>query len=338
MTRTKLLTAFCLAAGLLRADITSLIVIGHVKMQDGSPPPFTASIQRECSDTYGDAPGPLTDKKGQWVWRLDSDVTRTRTCYFFAHHDGYTSTRIDASNLGLNHLDRTINVPDIILSPAIPDPYTIKTSGDDFPGKSKKPFLNAMKALDAHDMQGAIKDLQEAVDAAPKFSDGWHALGVVYDKTGHQQEAKDAYLKAIDTDPKGLQSYVTLARACLQLKDWQCALDTSERMLKIDRKHLYPEIYMHEAAAQFELKDLAGAEQSAEELIQLDPKSKYPRIEYILGRILESKGDINGAREHMMKYLSLDAVATDTSQVQAYMMALGKPEAGKVTPPDLEQY
>ena len=81
---------------------------------------------------------------------------------------------------------------------------------------------------------------------------------------------------------------------------------------------------------------LALAEQSANEMIRLDPKSKYPRIEYVLGRILEAKGDINGAREHMMKYLSLDAVSTDTEQVQAYMLALGKPDAGKVDPPDLE--
>ncbi len=336
MTRTKVLTAFCLAAGFLRADFESIIVIGHVKMENGSPPPVIVSIQRECSDVYGDAPGPLTDKKGQWVWRLDLDPTRTRSCVFLAHHDGYTSTRIDASGLNENHLDRTVNVPDIVLSPAIPDPYTIHTSGDDFPGKSKGPFLRAMKAIDAHQMPEAIKDLQAAVDGSPKFSDGWHALGVVYDKTGHKEEAKDAYMKAINADPKMLRAYVTLARVCLQLKDWQCAADTSERMTKIDRKHNYPEIYMHEAVARFELKDLAGAEQCADEMIRLDPTSKFPRIEYVLGRILEAKGDINGAREHMMKYLSLDAASKDKEQVQAYILALGKPEAGQVNPPDLE--
>jgi Tfp pilus assembly protein PilF len=336
MTRTKLLTAFCLAAGLLKADVYPVIVIGHVKMEDGSPPPFTVSIQRECSDQYGDAPGPLTDKKGQWVWRIEVDLYAQRACSFFAHHDGYTSTRIDASNLNKNYLDKTVNVPDIVMSTAVPDPYTIHTSGDNFPGKSKGPFLKAMKALDDHNMPEAIKNLQEAVNAAPKFSDGWHALGVVYDKSGHKQEAKDAYTKAVETDPKALQSYVALARICLQMKDWQCASDNSERLMKIDTKHVYPEIYMHQAVARFELKDLAGAEQSANEMIRLDPKSKYPRIQYVLGRILEAKGDINGAREHMMKYLSLDAVSKDAEPVQAHMLALGKPQAEQVSPPDLE--
>jgi len=336
MTRTKLLTAFCLAAGFLKADVFQVIIIGHVKMADGSAPPFTVSIERECSDKYGDAPGPLTDKKGQWIWRLEIDPFAQRACYFLAHHDGYTSTRIDASGINENTLDKTVNVPDIVISPAIPDPYTIHTSGDSFPGKSKGPFLKAMKALDAHNTQEAVKDLQEALNDSPKFGDGWHALGVVYDKTGQIDAAKDAYKKAIEVDPKMLQAYVTLARVCLKLKDWQCAADTSERMTKVDTKHFYPEIYLHEAAARFELKDLAGAEHSANELIRLDPKSKYPRIEYVLGRILEAKGDINGAREHMMKYLSLDAVAKDTEQVQAHMLALGKPEAAQNTPPDLE--
>jgi Tfp pilus assembly protein PilF len=336
MTRTKLLSALCLAAGLLRADTYPIIIIGHVKMLDGSPPPFTVSIQRECSDQFGDAPGPLTDKKGQWVWRVDIDIYAQRSCFFLAHHDGYTSTRIDASNININYLDTTVHVPDIMISPSVADPYTIHTSGDSFPGKSKGPFLKAMKALDAHNMPEAIKDLQEAVDAAPKFSDGWHALGVVYDKSGHKEEAKDAYTKAIDANPKMLQSYVALTRVCLQLKDWQGAAETSERMTKVDTKHEYPEIYMHEAVARFELKDLAGAEQSANEMIRLDPKSKFPRIEYVLGRILEAKGDIGGAREHMMKYLSLDAGSSDAEQVQAHMLALGKPDAAQVNPPDLE--
>jgi tetratricopeptide (TPR) repeat protein len=337
MTRTKLLTAFCLAAGLVKADVYPVIIIGHVKMEDGAAPPFVVSIQRECSDQFGDAPGPLTDKKGQWVWRLDIDLYAQRSCFFLAHHDGYTSTRIDASNINKNYLDKTVYVPDIVMSPSIPDPYTIHTSGDNFPGKSRGPFLKAMKALDAHNMDEAIKDLQEAVNGAPKFADGWHALGVVYEKSGKRPEARDAYNKAIDADPKNLQSYVNLARLCLQIRDWQCAADAAEREIRTDTKRLYPEIYLHEAAARFELKDLAGAEKSADELIRLDPKStKYPRIEYVLGRISEAKGDINGAREHMMKYLSLDAVSKDAEQVQAHMLTLGKTDGAKVDPPDLE--
>jgi len=317
-------------------DLEKIIVIGKVKMADGSPPPFTVAVERECSDLFGSAPGPLTDKKGQWVWNLEVDIERTRSCYFLVRHDGWVSTRVDASNLDVSHLDKTVHVDDIVLNPAIPDAYTIHVSGDNFPGKSKGPFNKAMKALDAHNPTEAIADLKAAVDAAPKFAEGWHALGVVYDKTGNPQAAKDAYLKAIDADPKMLTPYVTLAHACLAVKDWQCAADASDRLIKIDPKHRYPEIYLHQAAARFELKDIAGAEQSANEIVRLDPQHKYPRVEYVLGRICEAKGDIAGARQHMMKYLELDGVSPDAEQIQAHMLALGKPEADAVLPP-LEQ-
>lgn len=328
-------TAACLSSvPMAKADdLEKLIVIGKVKMLDGSPPPVTVAVERECSDLYGSAPGPLTDKNGQWVWSMEVDLERTRSCFFLVRHDGYVSTRVDASNLNLSHLDKTVHVADIVLSPAIPDPYTIHMSGDDFPGKAKGPFNKAMKALDAHNFPEAITDLKASVEVAPKFAEGWHALGVVYDKSGNPKAAKDAYSKAIESDPKMLTAYVTLAHVCIVLKDWQCAADTTDRYLKVDTKHRYPVIYLHQAAARFELKDVAGAEQSANEMVRLDPQHKYPRIEYVLGRICEARGDIDGARQHIMKYLELDGAAPDAEQVQAHMLALGKPEAASVSPP-----
>jgi hypothetical protein len=51
-------------------DTYAIIVTGAVTMEDGSPPPFIVGIERVCSDPHGDAPGPITNKKGEWVWRM----------------------------------------------------------------------------------------------------------------------------------------------------------------------------------------------------------------------------------------------------------------------------
>jgi len=314
------------------ADTYAVILKGTVTMEDGSPPPFIVSIERSCSDFQTDTPGPLTNKKGEWIWRLEIDPFSVRYCVFRASHPGYKSSTIDASNLNLNSRDTTLTVPPIVLAGASIDPYTIHVSGDSMPGRAKGPFEKAMKALDAHNYNEAIRLLQTAVAGSPKFAEGWHSLGIVEERTGKAAEARDAYTHAIEADPKELPSYVTLTRLCIRTKDWQCALQNSDRLIKADPKQTYTEIYLHKAVAQYELKDLAGAEESAQEAIRLDPKHTKPRAEYVIGRILEAKGDSAGAREHISKYLELQPGAPDAELVQGHLLGMGKPENAAVEP------
>jgi Tfp pilus assembly protein PilF len=309
-----------------------VIVAGTVTMEDGSPPPFSVGIERDCSDHYGDAPGPLTNKKGEWIWRMEFGGFDSRSCVFRASHPGYTSTTVDASGLNVDLHNTTVKVPPIVLAGATVDPYAIRLSGDNIPGRAKGPFEKAMKALDARNFDEAIRDLQASVAAVPKFADGWHAIGVVYDRRGKPAEARDAYTHAIEADPKLMPSYVTLTRLCIKTKDWKCAAQNADSLIKLDKKHVYLEMYLHLAVAQYGLNDLTSAEESAQEAIRLDTKHKFPRAEYVLGRILEAKGDINGAREHMQKNLELAPTAKDAEEVQAHMLGLGKPDKAGAGP------
>jgi Flp pilus assembly protein TadD len=325
---------FC-AGRIATADTYPVIVMGTVTLEDGSPPPFIVSIERVCTPSFGDAPGPLTNKKGEWVWRIQVDAFASRSCVFRASHTGYVSTTVDASHLNVEMHDTTLKVAPLVIAAVTADPYTIHLAGDDIPGRAKGPFGKALKAIDARNYDEAISDLQASVAAVPKFADGWHALGVVYDTKDMLAEARDAYNHAIETDPKQLPSYVTLTRLCIKTKDWQCALERSDSLIKLDSKHIYPEIYLHRAVAQYELKDLSAAEESAQEAIRLDAKHKWPRAEYVLGRVLEAKGDINAAREHMKNYLELQPTAKDAEDVQTHLLGLGKPEKA-ATEPELE--
>lgn len=329
----NLLAASLCSVPMARADTYWVIVKGKVTMEDGSPPPFTASIERICSDSQGDAPGPLTNKKGEWVWRIEIDPFRPRLCVLRASHQGYISTTTEESNLNLTSRDTTVTVPPLVLIPHTADASEIRVADSDIPHRVKGTFNKAMKALDAHNLGEAASDLLEVVQAAPKFAEGWHALGVTYAANQKLADARDAYMHAIEADPKHFPSYVMLTRLCLKTKDWSCALKTADDEIKIDTKHAFPEVYLHRAVAQYETKDLAAAEESVKEAIRLDTGHKKPRSEYVLGRILEAKGDLNGAREHMMKYLELDATAKDAEAVQQHMLGLGKPDSNE---PELE--
>jgi len=314
------------------ADTYPVILQGKVTLEDGTPPPFTVSIERTCTDSISGTPGPLTNKKGEWIWRIEIDAFASRACVFRATHPGYTSTSIDASNLNLESHDTRLQVPPIVLMAASADPYTIKFSQDTMPGKAKGSVDKALKAMDAHNYDETARQLQAAVAAAPKFAEAWHALGVVQERQNRPAEAREAFAHAIEADPKLLAPYMTLTRLCIKTKDWDCALKNSDSLIRVDTKHLYPEIYLHRAVAKFGLKDVAGAEESLHEAQRLNPKSKKPRVEYIEGRILEAKGDVNGAREHMSKYLELDPNTPDAELVKAHIQNLGKPPVPEAEP------
>lgn len=314
------------------ADTYFVVLSGKVTMEDGSPPPFTVAVERVCSDIQGSAPGPITNKKGEYVWRMEMDSFNSRSCFIRATHAGYVSSGLDASNINTTSHDSTVTLPPLIISPAIPDPYTINISEGNLPGKAKTPYRAAMKAVDAANVAEAGRQLEATAEAAPKSAQVWHALGIVDEQLQKPAEARKAYERAVELDPKLLPAYVTLTRACLKAKDWQSASQTADALIKADTKHLYPEIYLHRAVALYGLKDLGGAEASVREAMRLDPGHKRPREEYVLGRILEAKGDMDGAREHMSKYLQLEPAPADRDLVRGHLDNLGKPEAKDIEP------
>ena len=322
-------------AQLALADTYPVIIQGKVTMEDGSAPPFQVSIERVCSDGQGDVPGPLTNKKGEWLWRIEIDAFATRSCIFRASHPGYSSTTADASNINLTSRATTVTLPPLVLAAATADPYSLRFTDSEMPGKARGQVEQAMKALDAHNTAEAAADLQAAVAGSPKFAQGWHSLGVVQENLGKTAEARESYTHAIAADPKSFPSYVTLARLCVKAKDWDCVAKNSEALIKLDKKETYPEIYLHQAVAQYEKRDLAGAEASVQQEIKLDKAHKKPRAEYVLGCILEAKGDVNGAREHITKYIELDPNAPDMVQVKAHLDNLGKSSSAEGRP-DLE--
>jgi tetratricopeptide (TPR) repeat protein len=330
MSISRLLSGACLTAGALcmiqpaAAENYELIVKGTVVTRDGSPLPKTVGIERICSDYQGSAPGVITNSKGEYQWRLMVDPTLSRACYVHATSNGYTSTTIDISSLN-GYIDKTITLPPLILVARDSDPYAINPSDNGIPSKAASAWRAAMKALDANKNAEAVTQLEAAVKAVP-FARGFHTLGIITEHQGMLMEAKDAYEHAIAADPKMLPPYATLAKLCVKLKDWKCAASNADAVEKADSKHLFPQVYLHQAAALLEMNDLAGAETAAREGLKRDPNHLImPRLQFVLGRILDAKGDYAGAREEFTKYLSIDKDTPDAELIRARMMNLGQP-------------
>ncbi len=313
------------------ADTYKLILHGKVVMKDGSPPPHSVGIQRLCSDSYGDAPGPITNKKGEYIWNMDVDNLLTRTCVLQATMAGFVSTSIDISDLN-GFLDSAKELPTIVLSLGGADPRTIVQKNDDVPAAARAPWKALSKAVDAGNIVEVGDQAKLVTEAAPKFARGWHTLGIALEAQAKIPEARDAFLHAVEIDPKMTVSWVTLSHCDVVVKDWQGALKAAENVIRMDSKHIYSEVYLHQAVALYELNNLDAAETSIKESLKQDPKMAKYRGEFALGVILAAKGDVAGAKEHIAKYLELYPNPRDLDQIKAYSALIGTPEGAAMKP------
>ncbi len=304
---------------------TPVVFRGKVVMEDGSEPGKSVGTQRICSDN-GTGPGPITDKAGVYTWRMDVDYMRTRRCFIEATLVGYESTQVDISDV---NPAVTVNVAlaPIKLSLKGSNPYQLGGPDKDVPAKGRAEWTAAMKAINANDMPGATAQLKAAVEANPKFALAWHDLGVLYDLQRDVPAARDAYTKAMETNPKALAPYAALIRLMLREKDWAGVLKQSSALIPLDKDRIFAEAYAFQAAAHLNLKDLAAAEAAANEALNPKAKHTYVRAEYVLSRILEAKGDAAGAKQHMTRYLELVPAAEDAAQIKAHIDGFGKPGA-----------
>jgi cytochrome c-type biogenesis protein CcmH/NrfG len=312
------------------AESYEVILKGKVVMRDGSPLPSGIGIQRHCDDVTGSAPGPLTNKKGEFIWHMDADSMALRSCTVEAALKGYISTTIDISSLD-GFKSKVNELPPLVLSKSGGDPRVVKDTADDVPPAAHSAWNAAMKADAADNYPEFATQLRAVVAAAPKFARGWHTLGIAYEAMQMADEARDAYQHAIQADPKLLVSYVTLSHVDVLVKDWQGAEAAAQGAIKLDPKRTFPEVYLHQAVARYELKDYAGAEASVKEALGLSGK-ETSRAEFVLGRILDSKGDYAGAREHIAKFLAEHPKTPDTDLIKGYLDVIGKPEAAAVNP------
>ena len=321
-----IVASFACVQAPLFADAFPIILRGKVTMQDGSAPPKSVGIERICTDMAGSAPGPITNKQGVWIWRMDVDPFKPRTCILRATLAGYSSTEYDIS--ALNGVEKNVDIPTLVLREKTANPYSIVSSGFGIPGKSKDSWNAAIKAVDSGNAPEAANHLKKAVEDSPKFAQGWHTLGILQDNLGNHAEARDSFQKAIEADPKQFAAYVALAGTCNKLKDWACATKAIDDYLKADSKHTYSVAYLYQAAARFGLKDMAGAETAANDALH----AKAYRAEYVLARIAAEKGDVAGAKDHLAKYIQAEPNATDIDQIKSYQQALGQPEAARIAP------
>jgi len=345
-----------------------IIIAGKVIMEDGSPPPFGTVIERDCGGVV--IKEELVDSNGNFNFvvgdshrasSLFPDATENfssdgttggsysqrnmrrmqmrnfpedlAACVVQARYTGYQST---TARLGIGQTRGMIEVGTIVIYPlARAGSNTVSTTSLRIPDSARKSWKRGRKAFEDNKIDDAEKHYKAAIQLYPEYADAWIELGWLYQSRQHYKKARNAYMKALESDKSLIKPYIRLAQLSAMEGKWTDAETYSSEALKLN-SHDYPQAYFFNALAKYNLNDLDGAEESVRKGIELDRANRFPRMQLVLANILTGKMDPYGSMKAMRRYLEMEPDASDADHIRS-LVERYKKIAEKLPSPPAEE-
>jgi tetratricopeptide (TPR) repeat protein len=276
-----------------------------------------ATINGRPSDMTDD---PLTASPGG-MSSPESLEQRLWSCELTAELPGFRSDRIslagrhmlDNPDVGTIVLHRIGNVEGSMISIT-----SLKVPKD-----AKKEYEKGRELAQKGKTADAQAHLEKAVTIYPQYAAAWSLLGDLREETKQNEQAYQAYSKALEADPKYLSPYMGLATMAARENKWQDVARFSDKVVELDGVD-FPQAYFMSSVAHYNMGNVDVAEKNARKAQQLDTQHRLPRIELLLGEILYRKADYAGAAERFRSYLKLSPNASDAPKIQEQLAALEK--------------
>jgi tetratricopeptide (TPR) repeat protein len=329
-------TAGAPTASSLNRDI---YLSGKVMLDDGTPLPEPAKIERVCVGT----PRGLayTDEKGVFAFQLghtasvdrdagEGDATarlagaprqqqydvpdaQLSNCYLRAVLAGFRS---DVISLGARRLTDGSNIGTILLHRlAGVQGKSVSVTTLEAPKDARKAYDRGLQFVQQSRLADAERNFQQAVDIYPNFAAAWYELGKVQQHNREIEPARQSYAKAVAADSKLVGPYEQLVQLAVDTANWRELADASQRLLDLDPEG-HPTAYFYNAVANLNLNRIDLAEKDAWAGEKLDSQHRYPKREQVLAMILAKKRDYAGAAEHMRVYLQYAPDAEDAARMR----------------------
>jgi tetratricopeptide (TPR) repeat protein len=328
-----------------------IFLSGRVLMDDGTAPATSIPIQRVCSG----APRTVafTNAKGQFSFQWgfptgfvpdaseaargngmprvgDADTSDLRGsqlgarsngmnmlgCELVANAPGFRSERLDLSghrasdnpDLGTIVLHRVAGVEGTSVSAT-----SLNARKD-----AKKAWEKGVDLLHKSKLADAEKELEKAVGIYPKYANAWLDLGRARMQLQKAGPAREAFLKAIDSDDKLVEAHLELGEMAAGEQNWPDAARYLDQALQLDPVD-YPRLWFEAAVADYNVHNYDRAEKDARGAMKLPPADRDPHANQLLGLILMNKQDYAGADEALRAYMQLSPNAKDLDQVKAQL-------------------
>jgi tetratricopeptide (TPR) repeat protein len=339
-----------------RPNFQTLFITGSVVMEDGTPPPTGAVIERVCGasikkEAYVNSTGYFGFQIGgqpniSVIQEADDDsFGRMGSFGRSMGSSGAMNSAGMSSNFGLMGCELRVQLSGYRSSVITLDGFnpigqldvgtivlysiervkgtTVSLTDMKAPKNAKKAVERANKAVKGQRLGDAEKDLKTAVEIYPEYATAWFQLGQVYQIEKRFDDAKSAYDKSIAADSKYVSPYIQLARLAGMDQKWQAVADITDKAITLDPLD-FPEGYYFNCIANFTLNNMDAAERSARKAFRLDAQHHFPRVHLILAEILRRKQDLSGSIEQLQAYLKYAPQANDADKIRSMIAELEK--------------
>jgi tetratricopeptide (TPR) repeat protein len=242
------------------------------------------------------------------------NVRELENCELRARAPGYESQSIQ---LGLRHAMDNPDVGTILLHRlAGSEGTTVSASSLAAPKNAKKALQKGSEFEKKHKVDEARASFQQAVDAYPKYSEAWYALGRAQVAQSQTELARKSFTEAIRADSKFVPPYIQVSILEFQAERWKELVEVSNQAIQLDTFN-YPEAFFMNAVANYSLKHVELAEQSARHAQKLDTQHRIPQVSHLLGMILAGRHEYAAAAGQLREYLRYSPQAKDAASVQS---------------------
>lgn len=293
---------------------------GRILLENRQPPPEPVAVTVNC---LGRPVSEWTDNKGRFSIPLGSaawgggsfsgDVSALTGCNAEIRLAGYAPYE---RNLGKSLTMRDLDAGDIVLKPAANGAAaSFSRFTASAPESVRREYTRALEAAGSKDYQKAVSLLDRAAEAYPRFASALFLKGVLLERMGRRDDARQAYLRAAEADPAYVKPLVQLAEMYAEDQDPVPASEWARRANDA-APGLDPGMYLIEGAALFNLNQFEEAERAARLGVKADPAGNQPRLFKLLGEVLFRRHKYTEARLQFEHYLSAANNAPDAAQVQ----------------------
>ena len=215
----------------------------------------------------------------------------------------------------------TVTIPFEVSGRSLAEQGKVSLRGLAIPGSARKEYSRAEKRLNTHDIDGAIRHLERAVELAPQFTAAWNFLGTIAYQSARYEQAEKYFRVALRHEPGAYSPVVNLGGTLLSLRRFDEAMKYNQYAAAERPDDALANSQLGQNY--FFLGDFDKALKYLREAKRLDP-SHFSQPQLILAEIHLRRGETAQAVEELKDLLARHPDSRNAEHVRRWLAKLGE--------------